>query len=53
MLGVFDALVARSDALCILPGARVLSEVALRDALLTDEFAEAREHGLTLDREEF
>jgi hypothetical protein len=52
MLGVSDALMARSNALHILPGARVLSEVALRDALLTDEFAEARERGLALDREE-
>jgi len=52
MLGASDALMARRNALYILPGARVLNEEALRVTLLTDEFADARERGQALDRDE-
>ena len=43
---------ARRNALYILPGARVLNEEALRVTLLTDEFADARERGQALARDE-
>jgi predicted ATPase/class 3 adenylate cyclase len=52
MLGASDALMMRSSAMYILPGARVLSEPELREALLTDEFDEARARGRALDRDE-
>jgi hypothetical protein len=52
MLGASDALMSRSNALYLLPGARVVSEDALREALLMDEFADARARGLALDRED-
>jgi predicted ATPase/class 3 adenylate cyclase len=52
LLAASDTLMGRSTAVYILPGARVQNEAELREALLVDEYEDARARGRAMGRDE-